>query len=56
MKATIPFRFNAMNTCDVYMVMGKKIQTRNDVGHTVGGTSATVAIRSQMTPLGSGNK
>jgi hypothetical protein len=56
MKATIPFRFNMMNTCDVYMVMGKKRQTKNDAGHTVGGTPATVAIRSQTTPLGSGNK
>jgi hypothetical protein len=51
MKATIPFRFNMMNTCDVYMVMGKKRLTRDDAGHTVGGTPATVAIRSQMTPL-----
>jgi hypothetical protein len=56
MKATIPFRFNMMNTCDVYMVMGEKRQTRNDAGHTVGGTPATVAIRSQTTPFGSGNK
>jgi hypothetical protein len=55
-KATIPFRFNIMNAYEVYMMMGNKQKTRKDAGHTIGGTPATVAIRSQMTPLGRSNK
>ena len=49
-RETIPFRFKKPNTWFVHMAMRTDVY-RKDAELAVGGTPATVAIRSQMIPL-----